>query len=91
MWMGWSQIHMWRVKIQEVYVESEEPQPHTRPPSPGFLCQEISPHNSGCKNQQGVNCWKKLLEPQAFPLKKPTHELTYLESLPLSSRTKVAA
>ena len=46
---------------------------------------------SGCKNQQGWSQWNKLLEPQAVPLKEPTHGLTYSDSLPLSSSTRVAA
>ena len=31
------------IKIWEGYLGSEESQPHTRPPSPGFQCQEDKP------------------------------------------------
>ena len=36
------------IKIQKGYLGSEESQPYTRPPSPGFLpgsARKISPHN----------------------------------------------
>ena len=49
------------------------------------------PTTSGCKNQWGLSLGKKLLEPQAVPLKEPTHRLTYSDSLALSSSTGVAA
>ena len=42
--------HMWWIKIQERYLGSEESQPHTRPPSPGFPCREISTHNFWLQN-----------------------------------------
>ena len=32
--------------------------------------------------------WKKLLEPQALPLKEPTHRLTYSDSFPQKCGTQ---
>ena len=37
-WMSWSHSH-W-IKIWEGYLRSEESQPHTKPPNPGFQSQE---------------------------------------------------
>ena len=37
---GWSHTYVWWIKTQEGYFESKESQPHTRPPSPRFQCQE---------------------------------------------------
>ena len=65
----------------------KESQTHTRPPAQGSYAKTTS----GCKNQQGLSWWKKLLEAQAVPLKEPTHRLTYSDSLPLGSSTRVAA
>ena len=45
----------------------------------------------GCKNQWELNQWKKILEPQEVPLKKPTHGLTFSDLVPLRSNTRVAA
>ena len=39
---GWSLIHMWWIRIWEEYLWSEEPQPHTRPPSPRFQCPDYN-------------------------------------------------
>ena len=75
-------------KNQEGYLKREECKSQPRTQSPGFQCQEISPHNFKQK-QVGMSQWKKLLESQAVPLKEPTHGLTYLDSLPLSSSTRV--
>ena len=54
-------------------------------PTPGSLAQgssarKISPHNSGCKNQQGLSWGKKLPESQEVPLKKPQTYLLRLTS-----------
>ena len=38
--MDWSHIHVWWIKIREGHLRSEESQPHTRPPSSRFQCQE---------------------------------------------------
>ena len=38
--MGWLLTHMWWMKIQDGYLRSEKCQSYTRPPSPGFQCQE---------------------------------------------------
>ena len=99
--MDWFHNHVWQKKTQEGYIRSEESQP-----SPGFQCQEYKfPTTSGCKNQWGLSWWKKVLEPQAVPLKEPKHgapglalaaakpaaHITYSDSLPLSSSTGVAA
>ena len=80
--------HVWWIKIQKGYLGSEKTQPHTRTPSLGFQCPEDKfLTTSGCKNQWGLSWWKKLLEPQAVPLKEPTNTFTYSDSLPWSSRT----
>ena len=60
--------------------------PQPRVPVPG----RYVPTTCGCKNQQGLRWWKKLLEPQAVPLKEPTHRLSYSDVLSLSSSTMVA-
>ena len=78
-------------KTQEGYLRSKDSQPHTGLPSPEFQCQEDKSPQLLVANQQGLSQWKKLLEPQAVPLKEPTHELTYTDSLPLSSSTRIAA
>ena len=47
------------------------PAPH-QAPSPGFQCQEDkSPQLLTAKTSRGLSLWKKLLEPQAVPLKEP--------------------
>ena len=67
---------------------SKESQLHTDPrprvPVPG---RQV-PTTSGCKNQWGLSWWKKILEPQAVPLKEPTQEIMS-GSLPLSSRARM--
>ena len=79
------------IKIWEGYLGRQESQAHTRPPPhPGFQCQENVSTTSGCKNKQGLSRWRRLLEPQVIPLGEPTHGLTYSDSLPLSSSTRVA-
>ena len=37
---GWPHVHLWWMKILEGYLRSEKSQPHNRPPSPEFQCQE---------------------------------------------------
>ena len=55
-------------------MRSQEPQPQTSPPSPGFQCQEDKSSHllAAKKNQWELSQWKKLLEPQAVPLKEAT-------------------
>ena len=68
-------------------------------PTPGLAAQgssarKISPHNFWLQNSKvvgGLSQQKKLLDPQAVPLKEPTYGLTYSDSLPLRSSTWVAA
>ena len=68
--------------------EQGVPVPH-QAPSPGFQCLEgKSIQLLTAKIQQGLSQWKKLLEPQAVPLKKSTQGLTY--SLWASSAGEVA-
>ena len=56
----------------ERYLESEKSQSQTWPLSPEFQCQEDkSPQLLEAKKTQGLSPWKKLLEPQAVPLKEP--------------------
>ena len=68
---GWSHTHVWWIKIQEGHLRSD---------IPGSSARKVSPHNCYCKNQWGLSQGKKLLEPQAVPLKEPTHRLTYSDS-----------
>ena len=42
------------MKIQEGYLGSEESQPHTRPPCPGFQLQEEKSNNSWLQNPAGI-------------------------------------
>ena len=49
------------------------PRPTPGPPAQVASARKISAHTSGCKNQWGLNQEKKLLEPQAVPLKQSTH------------------
>ena len=44
---------------------------------------------SAIKKQWGLSWGKKLLETQAVPLKEPTYGLTYSDSLPLSSSSRL--
>ena len=71
--------------------EQGVPTPHQalkpKVPVPG----RYVPTTSGCKNQQGLSWWKKLLEPQSLPLKEPKQALTYSDSLLLSYSTRIAA
>ena len=56
-------------KNWEGYPGSKRSQPHTRPSSPGFQCQE-DPITSGCKNQWGLRMRKtNFLSPRQFLLK----------------------
>ena len=55
---------------QGVLAPHQAPQP--RVPVPGRYISTTS----SCKIQLGLSQWKKLLEPQAVPLKEPTHGLT---------------
>ena len=89
--MGWSHTHLWWVKIREGYLQNEKSQPHTRTLAQNSSARKISPHNFWLQKPVGIDQWKKLLEPQAVPLKKPTYRLTYSDSFPLSSSTGVAA
>ena len=66
-------------------------QPHDRPPAQGSSARKISPHNFWLKKPAGIELWKKFLEPQAVPLKEPTHGLTYSDLLLLNSSIGVAA
>ena len=92
MWNDWFLTRMWWIKIWKGYLRSEESQPHTRPPSPGFQCQEDkSAQLLAAKNQWGLSWWKKLIEAQKIPPKEPIYRLTYSDSLCLSSITGVAA
>ena len=68
-------------------VPAPDQAPQPRVPVPG----RSVPTTSGCKNQQELSQWKKLLDPQAVPLKEPTHGLTYLDSLPLNFSNRVVA
>ena len=88
--MGWSLILMWWIQIQEGYLRRKDSRLHKPPNRPGFQCQEVST-TSGCKTQWRLSQWKKLLDPQAVPLKELTHGLTYKDVLSLSSSTVVAA
>ena len=44
----------WWIKIQKGYLGSEEYQPHTRAPSPGFSDRKIIPHNFWLQKPVGV-------------------------------------
>ena len=70
---------LWWIKIREGYLESEGF--HARPPRQCSSTRKISPITSGCKNQQGLSQWKKLLDFQIVPLKKLTHEVIQTHSL----------
>ena len=61
------------------------------PPAQGSSTRKIILHNCWLQKPAGISWCKKVLEPQAVPLKEPTHVLTYSDSLPLSSITRVAA
>ena len=80
---------MWWIKIWEGYLWSEESQPHTKLPRPGFQCQEEkSPHFLAIKTNGdwiiGRNSWshRQLLLKNSY---------TVLDSLHLSSSTVVAS
>ena len=65
-----------QIKIWEGYLGNEESQPHTRLPNPGFQCQEEKfPQFLVAKTTRDLSQWKKLLEPQAVPLKDPHVDL----------------
>ena len=48
------------------------PSPKRGPPPRVLAPGRHIPTTSGCKNHQGLSRWKKLLAPQAVPLKAPT-------------------
>ena len=77
--LGWTS---WERGVQAPHLPSQP-----RVPVPGRWILTTS----GCKNLQGLSWWKKLLEPQAVPLKEPLHWLTYSDSLPLGSGYGVVA
>ena len=51
------------------------------PIAQGSSARKISPYNFWLQKPEGIDL-EKLLEPQAVPLKEPTHRLTYSDSLP---------
>ena len=67
------------------------PAPHQAPQLRVQVPGRLVLTTSGCNNQQRLSRCKELLEPQSVPLKEPTHRLIYLDLLPLSSGTGVAA
>ena len=84
--MGWSYIHVWWIKIQEGYLgHGEVPAPGQNPQPNVPVLGRLSPHNSGCKTQWGLNWRKKLLESQAV-LKNPHMDLLRLTSSELQHR-----
>ena len=87
----WSYIHVWWIKIRRDISGAR-----SLSPTPDHIAQHSgaskkSPHNFWLQKQVGMSQWKKLLEPQAVPLKEPTHILTYSDSLPLTSSIWVSA
>ena len=77
--MGWSHSHVWWIKIQEGYLKSEESQPHTRPPSPGFQCQEDkSPEILAAKKSRDLVGGRNFQSPKQFHLKNPHMNLLRL-------------
>ena len=88
---GWSHIHMWWIKIGKVISGATGPSPTSGPPDQDSSAKKLSPHQFWLQTQLGLSQWKKLLDPQAVPLEEPTHGLTFSDSLPLSSSTRVAA
>ena len=70
--MGWSLTHVWWIKIQEGYHGNEEPQSHTRPPSPGIQCQEDkSPQLLAAKTSGASVSGRNFWSPEQFLLKNP--------------------
>ena len=66
-------------KIQERYLGSEECQPHIRPPSPGFQCQEDkSPWILSANTSRDWVSERKFWNPKKFPLKAPQMNLLRL-------------
>ena len=59
-----------------------DPSPTPDYPAQGSSTRKISPKTSGCKNQWGLEQWRKLWESQAFPLKGPTTDLGLLRLTP---------
>ena len=57
--------------------EQGVPAPHQAPQPRVPVPEREVPTTSDCKNQWGLSQWKKLPEPQAFPLKR-THTGTHL-------------
>ena len=67
--MGWSLTHTYWIKIQEGYLRSKQSQTHTRPPSPGFQCQEgKSPQLLAAKSSRDWVSGRNLWSPKQFLL-----------------------
>ena len=79
---------MWWIKIQEQYLRRGIPA-HSRPPAWGPRARNKYPQLLAIK--AGTESVEEDAKAPAVPLKEATHALTYSDSLPLSSRIRVAA
>ena len=83
---GGSHTHIWWIKVWEEYLGSKGTQPHTRPPSPGYQCQEEKPPELLAVKTSGIEVGgKQLLDSLAVPLTGP--KVNLLRHIPLSSST----
>ena len=70
------------IKIERDMSGVRDPSPTPDYPAQGSSTRKISPKTSGCKNQWGLEQWRKLWDSQAFPLEGPTTDLGLLRLTP---------
>ena len=89
--MGWFHIYMRWIKIQEGYLGVRSPSPTPGPPAQGSRDRKVHFHNFWLRKAAGIELVEETSGAQTVPLKEPTHEVIYSDSLPLSSSTGVSS